>query len=1394
MANDNIKGVPEGLTEEAIPSETAIKGVPDGLTEETLPNQVRKEVKASLPSAEKPKEPGILSTAENFYRSLYKPVSEKVDANLATTAADVSSDSGIIRKQVIAPAKTLGRGLKAGTEAALGLIPGAYHAFTDEATPEEKQKYADFEKEHGEAPGTETSGVKRLGLGIQRIVGADQATEAAKTWADPTKRPTYEQTLSVLPEALGQGAGTVVAAETLGKGANDFSSRPVSETLPATTSAVRAAQRGTAKAIGYALDNPEVTGTVAGALSHMGFSGVYIGSKLGRVFDKLGVDSSAVEGWRQAGFSEAQANYNILERVRKQAAKDLGKVQTKVDNYKASQDAGLPIPEDLQKRYDEAVATHDEALAHAEVAEHRMEAEKADHEASKNLTPEQRKAATRPITSEDVDAVRKTAATAKTKAESGTPTKEENDTKLREMMNQISPEPLIRNRAPNVKLPGEVQPETIARPTETKPIPSISGDVPLAEGGGVLVRPPKLLTEGTPEVAPKPPTGELIPPEKPVRPGKLSTLKVSEGGRVVETEHPLQVAIEEGLRRGSAEAKPAVRLPESMGGEPLTEPYAKEFRNENASPEDLSVVEDMLKDHTDQDLLREARRQGIDVDKYDLSKREGAGRHRVDRNRLIKDLSAKLPDTDVSTLVELSKKMADPADESIWEKSEKAGMSKSQKARAIAQELDKARGGKANAASGVKGGAPDNPNISDTRESIKKQFARTPGGLNPSEETTNVASQSSAGVPRIKPTAEETQAAQQYLTEQHPTREVGNPSGMPRIDAAGEAQLNTLARAELAKMRRQGYIADPAEALYQIKQRLGLKAGQPKPSAEAEATRGNTRPTQADVDLIRERAGAQYEYAKHPGDTVNVHTVKVSNAAGKDIGGLSAHEDLTQGGTKTWTVQQSGVVATPGSHIGRTAYAKLLAEAQREANRTGESVVVQGDGVQTPQAQATWTALGKESHGTFNVDKSGRPSITVNPYRTSPAPAKIATGGELIDEPLIRSGKRAVTDLIPDLKQTVKGTPKLEAPSGFITKLMDRMGLSEGAQHNLLEEYEGNLAGLRAKLIRMSPEDVAKAKSANPNQPTSPEGSVDVGAAMRELWNRDEGEVGKPGTVGNPLPRKRLAGPRRAPGQLEPGTTIGSGESIGAQTGKGNYSGQTALSQRTDTAPKFTSPHVKLDDEGNFHLEPKSAAIFAEKARAAAEANAKGKLSDAEVRAEFDKEYQKLMDAVKERLTPELRQQYRDKALSIWEQNKVKQAAEEAREPAIKARMKADQAEAEQNKAAQDAKEKAALAQQDAQRAERNKIRAKLGLPPITGVVPKEIVGFDPFKAEKYVPQSEAQTLKDLREENKRLAGYRDELRAAGIDESKRSAAQKKIDESEGKVSKLRSALPKGRR
>src|ERR1035437_8863775 len=96
-------------------------------------------------------------------------VGSTIESELAPNTQNYSS---LARTNFIEAPKTLGREVYA-LRNAYKVPSAAYHAFADPATEEEKQNSAEFEKQQGEEPGTETSGGKRFGLGLGRLTGAN---------------------------------------------------------------------------------------------------------------------------------------------------------------------------------------------------------------------------------------------------------------------------------------------------------------------------------------------------------------------------------------------------------------------------------------------------------------------------------------------------------------------------------------------------------------------------------------------------------------------------------------------------------------------------------------------------------------------------------------------------------------------------------------------------------------------------------------------------------------------------------------------------------------------------------------------------------------------------------------------------------------------------------------------------------------------------------------------------------------------------------------------------------------------------------------------------------------------------------------------------------------------
>jgi hypothetical protein len=192
MANDKLQ-LPAGAT--LVEDDQQNNDTPELPSGATLVDSVTP-AKADNKVVEKP---GLLDRADTAITDALSPNPQNYDSLTRTNTVEVP--------------KTLGREVYSAGKSILGMIPGAYHAFADPATEEEKNKYADLERQRGEAPGTETSGLKRIGLGLGRISGINDTENAAHVYANPATRPSYSDVLSVAPEAIGAGAGTVLGTK-----------------------------------------------------------------------------------------------------------------------------------------------------------------------------------------------------------------------------------------------------------------------------------------------------------------------------------------------------------------------------------------------------------------------------------------------------------------------------------------------------------------------------------------------------------------------------------------------------------------------------------------------------------------------------------------------------------------------------------------------------------------------------------------------------------------------------------------------------------------------------------------------------------------------------------------------------------------------------------------------------------------------------------------------------------------------------------------------------------------------------------------------------------------------------------------------------------------------------
>jgi hypothetical protein len=103
--------------------------------------------------------------------------------------------------------------------AVLGIPSALYHAASDPITDDEKKKFGSDEDPNASWYKPNMSNIGPTGRAIVRMVG-EPVENAVSSYANPQTRPTVKQAASVLPEALGQGTGSYVGSDLLGKGVN----------------------------------------------------------------------------------------------------------------------------------------------------------------------------------------------------------------------------------------------------------------------------------------------------------------------------------------------------------------------------------------------------------------------------------------------------------------------------------------------------------------------------------------------------------------------------------------------------------------------------------------------------------------------------------------------------------------------------------------------------------------------------------------------------------------------------------------------------------------------------------------------------------------------------------------------------------------------------------------------------------------------------------------------------------------------------------------------------------------------------------------------------------------------------------------------------------------------
>lgn len=199
------------------------------------------------------------------------------------------------------------------------------------------------------------------------------------------------------------------------------------------------------------------------------------------------------------------------------------------------------------------------------------------------------------------------------------------------------------------------------------------------------------------------------------------------------------------------------------------------------------------------------------------------------------------------------------------------------------------------------------------------------------------------------------------------------------------------ARVNAAASRIVNERANPVEQqisqLHDIRARLGLGSSEGKPTMPE--TLGNQQPIAKASESLKARAGGT-TYSREVGKLTTKHTVESKSADGKSSARVSAVEQNDR--PNEWVVKMSAA-AKPGTLAGEQAYAKLADAAQAEATKTGNAVTLRGDAVQSDAAKSTWGKLGTKHGFPVQFDKSGRPSMTLEPKGRSTLP-KVLGGPE----------------------------------------------------------------------------------------------------------------------------------------------------------------------------------------------------------------------------------------------------------------------------------------------------------------------------------------------------------------------------------------------------------------
>lgn len=659
MAEQQIQGVPEGLTEEPIKQQpTAVQGVPEGLTEEALPKSPKPAGVTKAPVA-----PVVIPPNKG---KLPPPATKDI-----LTQTDEMGGLPPAQAVVVKSARGV-RGLYHGVMG--DEENAASKGETTTASPEAAN--LGFTPEHvGYKAGEMVHGIgKFIKEGAQDIVGNEPIVIPDKGdthgFADPKAHTLMSKYVTAPSMAERQASQDEMQKyfETKGPAAaghaiSAFLHGTLGEYVPAVGP------------LAMALTDQAQKGDLGGALAQIASLYAFekgTGALKSGIKDRI--NAKVEELTKTPEVKQAEANVEATAKPREAAQAKYDAALAEHNKYSASHAQGIDSPKPVKAALDKAKAELDEHTAHHELAQEHLEKTKA----AQPTIPQQvggaagraiGKVLPTPEAAPEVPADKVEAAPVLTKLG--------------------APKPPAVLKPINVKRPGEVQPETFPQTPKERP-QSPLGRISLANDQGTMGKPP-LLTEGTPigpqvpkEGLPKIelPKQEVLPPEKPAKPerGNVKALTVDEKGNVQDKEETPEGRIGKLLQEALKPENIKPKLPENykpendqigvrekMEHENAVEKVAKEDAEKTAAkaeekpatepglmktgeegrelPKSAAeyhpAVQEQVTALPDEKLRQLAKAHGLNPDEYDFKARD-EGRHRTERDQLAKDITEQM--------------------------------------------------------------------------------------------------------------------------------------------------------------------------------------------------------------------------------------------------------------------------------------------------------------------------------------------------------------------------------------------------------------------------------------------------------------------------------------------------------------------------------------------------------------------------------------------------------------------------------------------------------------------------------------------------------------------------------------------------------------------------------